>query len=55
MMVPRDSYGVAFDNEVNRSGHIYPAMVSNTLWALCTDENAKNRKMFIYKIVLLFN
>ena len=46
MMVPKDSYGVAFDNEIRRTGHIYPAMVSNSLWALCDGESTKDCKLF---------
>ena len=47
MLVPKNSYGTAFDNEICRSGHIYPAMVQNTLWALCTDESTQKCKMYI--------
>ena len=46
MMVPKDSFGLAFDNEICRTGMIYPAMVSNTLWALCSDETTKNRELY---------
>ena len=52
MMVPKDSYGVAFDNEICRTAHIYPAMVQNSLWAFCTDETTKNCKMNFFNVFL---
>ena len=54
MMLPKDSYGRAFDNEICRTGHIYPAMVQNTLWAFCTDETTKKCKMYFRLFHILF-
>ena len=46
MMVPKDSYSIPFDNEIRRTGHIYPAMVSNSLWGLCIGADTKNCKLY---------
>ena len=45
MMTPRDSTGTVSDNEIQRTGELYPAMVSNSLWALSTDRSTSNCKL----------
>ena len=34
MMTPRDSTGVVSDNELQRTGELYPAQVSSSLWTI---------------------
>ena len=44
VMTPRDSTGVMSDNDFQRTGVIYPSMVSNSLWALSTKVGTTDSK-----------
>ena len=43
-MTPRDSTGVISDNELQRTGELYPAQVSSSLWTISSDSNLSECK-----------
>ena len=45
MMTPRDSTGIVSDNEIQRTSELYPAQVSNSLWAICTKKDLSECKL----------